>query len=76
MDWTQIIALVSSFLTLAVYTTLVCYFFYRLNEKSIDRIEKRFDTNEQHWRELFAYMNGRIDNIKDGTPSPTVIGKN
>lgn len=35
MDWTQLISL-------AGYTTAVCYFFYRLNEKSIEKNERRF----------------------------------
>lgn len=55
IDWTQI---VTAFLSLGVYTTVVCYFFYKLNEKSIEK-------NESHWREMFMYMNGRIDNSKE-----------
>jgi hypothetical protein len=55
IDWIQII---TAFLTLGLYTTAVCYFFYRLNEKSIEK-------NEAHWREMFMYMSGRIDNNKN-----------
>lgn len=51
MDWTQLISL-------AGYTTAVCYFFYRLNEKSIER-------NESHWREMFMHMSDRLDKIMD-----------
>ena len=61
MDWTQLISL-------AGYTTATCYFFYRLNEKSIDKIETRFeermDKNETHWREMFMYMSNRMDGSK------------
>ncbi len=55
IEWTQII---TAFLTLGVYTTAVCFFFYKLNEKSIEK-------NETHWREMFMYMSGRIDTIKE-----------
>ena len=69
MDWAQLI-------TLAGYTTATCYFFYRLNEKSIDKIEngidkletrfeERMDKNETHWREMFMYMSGRFDRSKE-----------
>ena len=80
MDWTQLISL-------AGYTTATCYFFYRLNEKSIDkietgmdRIEQRFeerrDKNETHWREMFMYMSGRIDGSKEtDTKSDQVLSK-
>jgi hypothetical protein len=51
MDWTQLISL-------AGYTTAICYFFYKLNEKSIEK-------NEAHWREMFMYMSGRIDRSKE-----------
>jgi Na+/melibiose symporter-like transporter len=52
--------IMTAFLTLGLYTTIVCYFFYRLNEKSIDKLEERMDKNETHWREMFMYMNDRI----------------
>ena len=58
MEWTQLISL-------AGYTTAVCYFFYRLNEKSIDKLEKSIENNESHWREMFMHMNARIDSIKE-----------
>jgi len=52
--------IMTAFLTLGLYTTIVCYFFYRLNEKSIDKLEERMDKNEAHWREMFMYMSDRI----------------
>ena len=52
--------IMTAFLTLGLYTTIVCYFFYRLNEKSIDKLEERMDKNEGHWREMFMYMSDRI----------------
>lgn len=69
MDWTQLISL-------AGYTTAVCYFFYRLNEKSIEKLEKSIEKmdersekqireNENHWRELFIHMSGRIDKMTE-----------
>lgn len=83
MEWLDI---AKAFLTLGVYTTTVCYFFYRLNEKNInkaedkmessitrledkmersitrleDKIDKRIEDNNQHWREMFIYMNDRV----------------
>ena len=65
MDWTQLISL-------AGYTTAVCYFFYRLNEKSIDRQndlikewrdehKSQIQENEKHWREMFTHFNNRLD---------------
>lgn len=54
MDWTQLISL-------AGYTTAVCYFFYRLNEKSIEKLEKSIEKNETHWREMFMHMSDRLD---------------
>jgi hypothetical protein len=62
MDWTQL-------MTLAGYTTGVCYFFYRLNEKSIEK-------NEAHWREMFMYMSGRIDNVGKGMTPEIQTQKN
>ena len=62
------ISLIGSFLTIAVYTTAVCYFFYNLNEKSItdlgNRMDKRMAESDQHWREMFMYMSNRIDSCK------------
>lgn len=69
MDWTQLISL-------AGYTTGACYFFYRLNEKSIEKSEKRheesiqklenrFEKNEEHWRDMFKHFNARLDKITD-----------
>ena len=69
MDWTQLISL-------AGYTTAVCYFFYRLNEKSIEKLEKSIEkmdekyekqmiNNETHWREMFMHMSKRIDKITE-----------
>ena len=58
------ISLIGSFLTIAVYTTAVCYFFYNLNEKSIEKLDKRMSENEAHWREMFMYMSNRIDSCK------------
>ena len=65
MDWTQTIALGG---TLIAYMTGMCLFFHRLNERSIDKIDARFEKamekNEAHWREMFMYMNERIDGKK------------
>ena len=62
MNWEQLFSL-------AGYTTLVCYFFYRLNEKTIkewrDEHSRRLEENEKHWRDMFKYMNGRIDKSKN-----------
>jgi hypothetical protein len=58
MDLTNTAALISAFLSLGVYTTIVCYFFYKLNANSIEK-------NEDHWREMFMYMNNRIDHSKE-----------
>lgn len=60
MDWTQTITLGG---TLIAYMTGMCIFFYHLNEKSIDKIDKRISDSESHWREMFMYMNNKIDNI-------------
>lgn len=68
MDWTQRISL-------AGYTTATFYFFYRINEKSIDKIEtgmdrleqrfeERLERNEANWREIFMYMRGCIYDSK------------
>lgn len=46
---------------LAIYLTIVCIFFYRLNEKSIEKLEDRMDKSETHWREMFMYFNSRFD---------------
>lgn len=65
MDWTQL-------LSLAAYTTGVCYFFYTLNEKTIrewrkehkdqiQTVEKAMEKNESHWREMFMHMSDRLD---------------
>lgn len=56
MDWTQLISL-------AGYTTAVCYFFYRFNEKSIEKLEKSMEKNEAHWREMFTHFNTRLDSM-------------
>jgi hypothetical protein len=67
---------ISALLSLAVYTTVVCFFFYKLNEKAIDKMDSKFtkamdnmdnkftkamQENDKHWREMFMYMNGRLD---------------
>jgi hypothetical protein len=73
-------------ISLAGYTTVICFFFYKLNEKTINewraehkqqmnkidstisewRMEhkQQLEKNEAHWREMFKYMNGRIDSSK------------
>lgn len=43
MDWKQYLFDMAPLLTLGAYTFGVCYFFYRLNEKSIEKSEKRFE---------------------------------
>ena len=58
MDWTQTITLG---LTLIAYMTGMCMFFYHLNEKNIEKLEKRLETNEAHWREMFMHFNKRFD---------------
>lgn len=55
---------------LAAYATIVCIFFYRLNEKNNEKLELRFeqrmDKNETHWREMFMYFNTYLhDSTKD-----------
>lgn len=86
MDITQL-------LSLAVYTTVVCFFFYKLNEKTIkewreehklqidsmdskftqamDKMDSKFtqamQENDKHWREMFMYMNGRLDSADKKT---------
>ncbi|MEI8099842.1 MAG: hypothetical protein WCG74_13460 [Sediminibacterium sp.] len=62
MDLTQL-------LSLAGYTTVICFFFYKLNEKTINEWrsehKQQLEKNEAHWREMFKYMNGRIDSSKE-----------
>ena len=65
MEWTQTIALG---ITLIAYMTGMCLFFYHLNEKNINKIESRMEKNEDHWREMFMYMNKRIDHSKATLP--------
>ena len=66
IDWIQI---TTAFLTLGLYTTVVCYFFYKLNEKSIEK-------NEAHWREMFMYMSGRLDrSLETDTKTDRVLSK-
>ena len=75
MDITQL-------LSLAVYTTVVCFFFNKLNEKTIkewreehklqiDSMDSKFtqamQENDKHWREMFMYMNGRLDSADKKT---------
>jgi hypothetical protein len=61
MDLTQLFSL-------AGYTTLLCFFFYRLNEKTVrewrEEHTQQLRENEVHWREMFKYMSERIDNQK------------
>ncbi len=65
MDWSHLIRLED-------HTTATCYFFDRLNKKSIDtieagmdrgekRFEERMDKNEAYGREMFRDMNHRMD---------------
>jgi len=48
MDVAPILTLV---LTLAAYTTVVCFFFYRLNEKTISEWRKEHSKQMTEWRE-------------------------
>lgn len=57
MDWTQTITLGG---TLIAYMTGMCIFFYHINDK-------RMDKSDEHWREMFMYMNNKIDNISQNT---------
>ena len=68
MDWTQTI-------TLGTYLTAICAFFYYLNEKTIrewreehtrqiEKTREDMNKNESHWREMFTYMNNKIDEVK------------
>jgi hypothetical protein len=86
INLTILLSLLGSFLTLALYTTIVCKYFYNLNEKSIGETKaiikewreehtQQLKENEAHWREMFTYMSGRIDNVKDGKPSQTTHGR-
>lgn len=65
MDWTQTITLGA---TLIAYMTGMCIFFYRLNEKTIrewrEEHSKQITENQAHWREMFTYMNNKIDDSK------------
>ena len=58
MDITQL-------LSLGGYTTIVCFFFYKLNEKTIrewrEEHTKQMKESQDNWREMFKYMNDRID---------------
>ena len=71
---------ITPILTLATYTTVVCFFFYRLNEKTIrewreehskqitewrEEHSKQMAESANNWRDLFKYMNDKIDNKKD-----------
>lgn len=56
---------------LAVYLTIVCIFFYRLNEKNIEKLDERMnkfdermDKSETHWREMFMYFNSQLNESK------------
>ncbi|RZI45106.1 hypothetical protein [Candidatus Finniella inopinata] len=65
MDWTQTITLGG---TLIAYMTGISIFLFRLTEKNIKewRMEhsEQITRNEIHWREMFMYMSGRIDDEK------------
>lgn len=65
MDWIQIA-------TVCGYTTGVCFFFYRLNDKTIrewrEEHTNQINKNEAHWREMFIFMSGRIDSSKENNP--------
>lgn len=66
IDWIQI---TTALLTLGLYTTVVCYFFYKLNEKSIEK-------NEAYWREMFMYMSGSLDrSLETDTKTDRVLSK-
>lgn len=69
MEWAQVIGL-------GVYLTGVCVFFYRLNEKTIkewrdehkaqmEKMDKTIEKSETHWREMFLYMNGKLDKLAE-----------
>ena len=65
MDWTTLISL-------GGYLTAVCGFFYYLSEKTVkewrdehksqmEKMDKTIERNDNHWREMFRYMNDRLD---------------
>ena len=86
----ELFDLLTALVTLGGYTTIVCYFFYTLNEKRIsrsddkmekhitrledkmekhitrleDKMEKKMEESDKHWRELFMYINKKVDNPK------------
>ena len=72
----DLMSVVYAFMTLGVYTTVVCVFFYLRSEKSIDKQDKlitewrdehkaQIEKNENHWREMFTHFNNRFDKIHD-----------
>lgn len=75
-----LIDVVIASLTIAGYTLGACYFFYRLNDKAIERSNQRHENsinewrvehskqiekNESHWREMFTHFNNRMDRINE-----------
>jgi hypothetical protein len=65
MDWTQTITLGTAIIA---YMTGISIFLYRLNEKTInewrEEHKQQMNRNEDHWRDMFKYMNDRIDSSK------------
>lgn len=61
--------LIGAFLSLGVYTTIVCIFFYNLNTSSTkewrDEHSKQIEKNESHWREMFTHFNSRLDRMTE-----------
>lgn len=64
MEWTQLVGLVGS---LAVYTTGVCFFFYKLNEKIIkewrDEHGKQIKEMDKNHREDIQKMDKKWDQL-------------
>lgn len=69
MPWTQTLAIMGEIL---VATGAMIGFIIWLDGKH----EKALEQSDARWQQMFAHMSGRIDNIKDGLPSKTTLGKN
>jgi len=80
IDWGQLVTGASSIVAIiAAVGVSVVWLDHRI-EKSIDRLEVRLEKsiqksderhertmekNESHWREMFIYMNDRIDKVRE-----------
>ncbi len=57
IDWVQTFTIIGSVLA-------AWYAFFNILRQDMRRMEERMDKNEQHWRDMFYYMNNKIDEKK------------